>query len=305
VSIDLVNGRRHLLFDRLERPEIFCRYRNDVLRVQYNRPWKRRHIDISQLIAEAIARLGLSKMTPFYVNIGDRPIKKRRSRTRFASCAVDGFQDVAAPDAMFVTWPEARITDYDVTCRAIAAASAKPAPQPRAFWAGRADNSWRQKLMLVAQHHPDLIEARNLDASYDRHAHVYGHGFVPMADQVASHRYMVDVEGFGYSGRLKLLLHSGRVVLMQQRPWEEWFFPFLKPWQHYVPVARDFSDLAERVRWLGANPEREREIVADAQKFARTYLTRAAAVDAWADLLTAHAAAKGKLKPTEWRPRAN
>jgi protein glucosyltransferase len=34
-------------------------------------------------------------------------------------------------------------------------------------------------------------------------------------------------------------------------PHVEFFQSQLKPWVHYVPVARDFSDLNSRLQWLG------------------------------------------------------
>lgn len=117
-----------------------------------------------------------------------------------------------------------------------------------------------------------------------------------MEDQVSEYRYMIDVEGFGYSGRLKLLLHAARAVLMQDRPHREYFFGDIEPFRHYVPVARDFSDLVDRIQWLRANPKREAEIVAEAQHFARTRLTRRAAIEVWAALLDKHIAAGGNLR---------
>jgi hypothetical protein len=53
-----------------------------------------------------------------------------------------------------------------------------------------------------------------------------------MEDQVATYRYMIDVEGAGYSGRFKMLLHTKRVVLLQDRPWREWFFDDIEPFRH-------------------------------------------------------------------------
>jgi hypothetical protein len=107
---------------------------------------------------------------------------------------------------------------------------------------------------------------------------------------------MIDVEGHGYSGRLKLLLHTKRVVLMQNRPWHEWFYAYIEPFRHYVPVAQDMSDLVERIEWLRTNPKLETEIAGEAQHFAQTRLTRSAAVATWARLLENHVAAGGNLK---------
>jgi glycosyltransferase involved in cell wall biosynthesis len=77
------------------------------------------------------------------------------------------------------------------------------------------------------------------------------------------------------------------VVFLQQRPFEEWYFPDLVPWLHYVPVARDLSDLVPALNRLRDDPELEQKIVVNAFEFAAARLTRAAAIRRWIDLLAA------------------
>ncbi len=48
-----------------------------------------------------------------------------------------------------------------------------------------------------------------------------------------------------------------------------WLDSRLVAWTHYVPVAADLSDLAERVAWLGAHEAQAREIGAAGRAFAR------------------------------------
>jgi hypothetical protein len=70
-----------------------------------------------------------------------------------------------------------------------------------------------------------------------------------LAEQVARWGLLLDVEGNGWSARMKLLLHSGRPVFVQDRPWREWFWPQLRPMEHYIPVRRDLGDLCTQVEW--------------------------------------------------------
>ncbi|WP_181175710.1 glycosyl transferase family 90 [Mesorhizobium sp. B2-3-4] len=260
--------------------------------------WLQRHIQTLTLIAEALAMLGVRSIEPFYVNLADTPSLRRFRyfRTRFGSSSADGYAEVAAPDFVFNGWPEAKFDDYDQKARTMAAASERPPLYDRAFWAGRCMHEARKATVRFASTRPDLLDAYDTGPNYDARANQYSRGFWTMEEQVATYRYMIDVEGAGYSGRLKLLLHTKRVVLLQDRPWREWFFDDIEPFRHYVPVARDMSNLAERIEWLRANPKREAEIGAEAQDFAQIRLTRAAAVSAWARLLADHAAAGGNLK---------
>lgn len=286
------------LVHRLNRGEMYCRFRRGGLEASFRAVWLQRHIQVLTLIAEALASLGVRSIQPFYVNLGDAPFSRRQRyfRTRFGFSSADGYSEIAAPDFIFNGWPEAKFDDFDQKTSAMAVASEGQPRKNIAFWAGRCMNDARKATVQAATVRPDLLEAYDTTPAYDSASVQYTGAFMTMEEQVATYRYMIDVEGTGYSGRLKLLLHTKRVVLMQERPWREWFFADIEPFRHYVPVARNMSDLLERIEWLRANPKMESEIAAEAQEFARTHLTRSAAVAAWARLLEDHAAAGGNLK---------
>jgi hypothetical protein len=291
-------GPNHLrLGHMLRAQELHCSLRGGKLRILYRKPWKIRHMQLANLISEAVAVLGQS-LPPFYVNTGDRPgDTTARPYTVFGNCSVDGQADVAAPDFVFNGWPEAKFADFDAEAAKLADASLATPVHQRAFWTGRVDLPAREALVELSRVRPKVIEAVDSSANYDREKQVYVGRFVTMAEQIAQYRYMIDVEGDGYSGRLKLLLHARRAVLMLDRPYREYFFEDLEPFRHFVPVARYSSNLVERIEWLRANPAREKEIISEAQQFARTRLTRRAAVEYWAALLEKHAQAGGNLHP--------
>jgi hypothetical protein len=157
-------------------------------------------------------------------------------------------------------------------------------------------NAARLTMVALGDAHPDLICAKGLNGNFDAVEHAYGDAFLSMEEQAARYRYFIDIEGGGYSGRLKLLLHSGRVVLLQDCPWREYFLSDLEPFRHFVPLKRDLSDLVERLQWLRAHPERDVEIASEAKMYAGRHLTRRAAVSIWARRLGAHAEAGGRLK---------
>jgi hypothetical protein len=282
---------------RLGEIELHCQLTNGRLHITYRNPWNMRHIRLVNLIADAIALLGSRSLPPFYVNTGDRPGQtEARSITVFATCAADGYADVAAPDFIFNGWPEAKFVDFDAKARSLAEASAAQAIHQRAFWTGRGDIPARAALVEMSIGRPDAIDAVDALPNFDQNRYIYLRNFKPMEEQLAQYRYMVDVEGIGYSGRLKLLLHARRAVLLVDRPYREFFHDEIEPFRHYVPVERYSSDIIERVDWLRSNPAREAEIVSEARDFARRRLTRQAAVTIWADLLEKHLAAGGNLR---------
>jgi hypothetical protein len=112
-----------------------------------------------------------------------------------------------------------------------------------------------------------------------------GSNALSLPEQAARWSALVDIEGMGYSGRLKILLHSGRPVLLQDRPWREWWWDHLLPMKHYIPVQRDLSDLVERARWVQDHPNEAAQIGRAGQKLAQRLLTRTSAVNEWARIL--------------------
>ncbi|MEY3032546.1 MAG: hypothetical protein RLZZ622_1021, partial [Planctomycetota bacterium] len=57
------------------------------------------------------------------------------------------------------------------------------------------------------------------------------------------------------------------------RGFRQWYYDRLVPWVHYVPVAADLSDFAERLDWCRRHPRQCREIAGGGQRaaFAMTY----------------------------------
>ena len=104
---------------------------------------------------------------------------------------------------------------------------------------------------------------------------------------------MVDLPGAGYSGRLPLLLHSGRPVLLVENEWNTWVTQVarsdaagagtgLEAWRSYIPVRSSLEDLVEKAKWVKDHPERARAIGLEGQRVAQTRLTHRAAVEAMA-----------------------
>ncbi|MBW6418595.1 glycosyl transferase family 90 [Celeribacter sp. PS-C1] len=89
----------------------------------------------------------------------------------------------------------------------------------------------------------------------------------------AGDKYALDVDGFSnawcnFMQRLKL----GCCVLKvdSQFGFQQWYYDQIVPFEHYVPVKADLSDLAEKVEWVRSHDREAREIAAHGQAFART-----------------------------------
>lgn len=237
----------------------------------------------------------LPACSPFHLPLASKPSLPPPARLSLSST------DVAVPDWCFHSWPEASIPPggYDEHCAALAACSLEAPTEERVCWMGTAHHHpSRMKLVALAKQSPhilccvDVVDKtvpcnplfRSLAEQVSprppippTHAHAFSKEVVPHDYQVRRFRYLLDIEGKGYSSRLKLLLHSGRAVFVVARPWREFYDDKLTPWVHYIPVRHDLSDLVEKVLWARAQPEEVSRIAACGQAFAQQHLTTAAA----------------------------
>lgn len=88
----------------------------------------------------------------------------------------------------------------------------------------------------------------------------------------AGYKYILHIDGHVSAYRLSLEMTSGCCLLLVDSPYFLWFRPLLKPFQHFVPVKADLSDLVERIRWCRKNDDACKQIAQNSADFARTYL---------------------------------
>ncbi|KAJ7907556.1 glycosyl transferase family 90-domain-containing protein [Mycena leptocephala] len=137
----------------------------------------------------------------------------------------------------------------------------------------------RFKLIDIGRQHPDLMDvaitrfAETLcEEGCDRDAvwteyDITGVG-QPRED-LYGYKYVVDVDGTTFSGRFLGLLRSGSLSTL----FEEYFNDWLRPFEHYVPVLPDLSDLVQKIEWANANPDEARLIQQRGLEAARRVLT--------------------------------
>ena len=67
--------------------------------------------------------------------------------------------------------------------------------------------------------------------------------------------------------RLPHLMAGDSLVLKQDSSFYEHFYRDLKPYQHYVPIQRDLTDLLDKVQWARDNDAQAKNIAQNAQAF--------------------------------------
>jgi len=137
--------------------------------------------------------------------------------------------------------------------------------------------SQRQRLILAAR------EINGLDAAF-----VY-RGGVPWQTRVLAlngmlgapiassewigDKFAIDIDGQTNTwGNLLVRLHQGCCVLKieSQFGYRQWYYHRLRPWEHFVPVSADLSDLADRVEWVRTHDAAAAEIARNGRDLARS-----------------------------------
>ncbi|KAJ6579157.1 glycosyl transferase family 90-domain-containing protein [Mycena vulgaris] len=150
---------------------------------------------------------------------------------------------------------------------------------PQIYWRGMSNGGQivggnfhafpRFKLIDLGRAHPDIMDvaitrfAETLCLEgCDRAAVVTEYNITGEAEareDMYQFKYALDVDGTTFSGRYLGLLRSGSLVF-KATVFEEYFNDWLRPYEHYVPVLPDLSDLVEKIEWANAHPEEARLI---------------------------------------------
>nr|GAT52541.1 predicted protein [Mycena chlorophos] len=93
-------------------------------------------------------------------------------------------------------------------------------------------------------------------------------------EDVYRYKYVFDVDGNSFSGRYLGLLRSGTLVF-KSTIFLEYFGDWLQPFEHYIPVLPDLSDLVDKLEWAVAHDDEARRIQQAGQVFAERILTDA------------------------------
>lgn len=81
-------------------------------------------------------------------------------------------------------------------------------------------------------------------------------------------RYQIDIDGNSNSWSLLPKLSMGSCVLKVQSACRQWYYDDLRPWEHYIPVQADLSDLEEQILWCREHDRDARQIAESGKQYA-------------------------------------
>ncbi|GAA5979810.1 hypothetical protein JCM5350_002056 [Sporobolomyces pararoseus] len=73
-------------------------------------------------------------------------------------------------------------------------------------------------------------------------------------NEAYKYKYVMDVDGNGWSGRFHRLM-SMKACVLKSTLFPEWYGDRIQPWVHYVPVKVDYSDVYDILTFLRGTPD--------------------------------------------------
>ncbi len=99
--------------------------------------------------------------------------------------------------------------------------------------------------------------------------HVHLGGRISQQEQMR-YKYIMDIDGYARTwDAWAWKMSSGSAVLSVASPWTSFFTQLFEAWTHYIPIANDYSDLAEKLKWCRNNDATCQQIATQAQQRAR------------------------------------
>lgn len=177
-------------------------------------------------------------------------------------------------DWVFFHCPSASIYSFEETKNQIILESNKKPIINKVGWYGNIysplndviEYKTRPLLKKIGEENPELFDIYHIAPQHGKIDNKIPN-YLSLIDLI-KYKYLIDIGGNGYSGRLKFLLYSKRPILLVDRKYIEYFNNELIPYTHYIPVKMDLSDLLEKVEWMNQNYEKSLEIANNAFVFA-------------------------------------
>ncbi|XP_049919635.1 protein O-glucosyltransferase 1 [Epinephelus moara] len=161
--------------------------------------------------------------------------------------------------------------------------------ESRGFFRGSRTSPERDPLILLSREAPELVDAEyTKNQAWKSERDTLGRPpakEIPLVDH-CKYKYLFNFRGVAASFRLKHLFLCGSLVFHVGDEWQEFFYPQLQPWVHYIPVQQDLSDVRELLQFVKENDDIAQEIATRGKEFILDHLRMQDVSCYWERLLT-------------------
>ena len=151
------------------------------------------------------------------------------------------------------------------------------------------ENNPRLMVCYLSTKHPDLLDAGITD--FNAKGKKYSGKGLSVIDikkmesmgivikkginnaEKSNYKYIINVDGSVSAFRLGYELSMNSVILKVDSKYKMWYSDLLKPYQEYIPIKSDCSDLIEKIMWCKNNDSECKKIANNAVKFYKKYLS--------------------------------
>ncbi|KAL6115493.1 poglut1 [Pungitius sinensis] len=142
--------------------------------------------------------------------------------------------------------------------------------ESKGFFRGSRTSPERDPLILLSREAPELVDAEyTKNQAWKSERDTLGSPpakEIPLVDH-CKYKYLFNFRGVAASFRLKHLFLCGSLVFHVGDEWQEFFYPQLQPWVHYIPVKQDLSDVRELLQFVQENDAVALEIATRGKEF--------------------------------------
>ncbi|GAA6021125.1 hypothetical protein JCM10207_003377 [Rhodosporidiobolus poonsookiae] len=124
------------------------------------------------------------------------------------------------------------------------------APEPVEKLTGAAHDFADEYLDVKFQGYPQQCGDEAACAKFEREFEWDGY---MSEEEQNQYKYVIDVDGNGWSGRFHRLMASNSLVL-KSTIFPEWYADRIQPWVHYVPLKTDYTDLFPIMSFFKGSP---------------------------------------------------
>lgn len=145
------------------------------------------------------------------------------------------------------------------------------------------ENNVRIKATFLSKKYPNLLDAgitsfnRKIKKNLNKPLQVIDPQFNKASfmtlQEKAKFKYILNLDGHVSAFRLGHELSLGSVVFIPESVYYLWFSYLLKPYEHYIPIKHDLSDLITKINWCINNDKQCKQISLNSKKFYDKYLT--------------------------------
>lgn len=150
----------------------------------------------------------------------------------------------------------------------------------KAVWRGRSNGEIRKKIYEWTRHHKDIIDYEfSSDPTF----------YLPMGEQEQTYKYIMDVDGFGWSSRFIQLLNVDMVIVKQESLLTDFCNEMMVAEKHYLTFSNETELVTTIKNLIHLGDEYSQNMIQERKKHAKQYCSKDAQIMYVYTLLTMYA----------------